>query len=166
VIEFASHHTIAVIAILVAVAVALRVFVHKKRPQHIPRAVEHLDSAIRFTESQSKTDPLTFWREEIRSIAGKYGSPVKAAIQLERSINALDLKALSDGELESLQTYWREISNWCGKLRMEPHRLDPQQEWSPSAWTRLFNVFGKINLLVKIVWDERSRRATRKPNEV
>src|SRR5580700_6750116 len=105
-----------------------------------PKAVApHLDFEVRFKESH--TDPLTFWRNEVKSIAEKYGSPVKAANQLRRSMDALE--TMSDNELESLHDYWREMSRWYGKVRIESHKL---QSWHPNAWTRLFNVFGEMNL--------------------
>jgi hypothetical protein len=90
---------------------------------------------------------------------------VKAAIQIDRSINALDFKSLEDGHLEALHNYWMEITDWCGRVQIELHKLDPERRWSPTAWTRLFNVFGRVNLLVQIAWSERSR-PYRKANQV
>jgi hypothetical protein len=156
VIEFASHHAITVMAILIALVAALRVFVFRKRP----KAAEHLDFAIRLKESHA--DPLTFWRNEIRSVVEKRGSPVKAANLLKRAMDAPNLESISDNELESLHKYWREMSNWCGRVRIELHKLDPKQTWHPNAWTQLFNVFGEMNLRVKIAWDGRSRKRNKR----
>lgn len=167
VVQFASQHPIIVaIGLLIALLVILR-FAYSpiKRSRHIPSVVRDFDYVVRLTTSLEISDPLMFWRDEISDIAEKYGSPVKAAIQIERSFNALDFRSVEDGQLEALHTYWMEIANWCGRAQIELHKLDPERRWSPTAWTRLFNVFGRVNLLVQIAWSERSR-PFRKTNQV
>jgi len=149
VIEFAASHLIAIVTVLIALVVGLWVFVFPKRREK----VGHPDFTIRLKESG--TDPLTFWRNEIRSMAEEYGSPVKAANHLKRSMGALD--TMSDDELESRQKYWRELSRWYGRVRVEYHKLDPKHRWHPNAWSQLFNVIGETHLLVKIAWDQRSK---------
>jgi len=137
-------------------AVISRLFCAARKRSRQTTADRPIDSIVRLTRSYSTTDPLTFWRDEIRSIAEKYGSPVKAAIEIERSFDTLDFKTLDDGELEALRKYWMEVTDWCGKVRIiEWHKLDPNRRWSPTAWTRLFNVFGRVNVLVQIAWTER-----------
>jgi hypothetical protein len=169
VIPFASHHSpIIVAALLLALATILTVVFSRRRSRRVP--FEHLDGAIAFTTCKDQrsaeiTDPVTFWRDEIRSIAEKHGSPVKAAIRIERSMKESDFKRLDDGQLEALHKYWREMSNWCGRVRIEMPKLDPERKWTPTAWTRLFNVFGRVNLLVQIAWSERfGPRLTHKSN--
>jgi hypothetical protein len=112
---------------------------------------------MRPTGNSDATDPLVFWRSEIRRIAEKCGSPVKAAIRIERWINELDFEALEYGRLEAHHNYWTEISNWCGRVSIELHTLDPERRWSRAAWTRLFNVFGEVRMRIHVAWSERSR---------
>lgn len=104
---------------------------------------------------ETKTDNLKFWRDEIRQIVERHGSPVKAAIQIESSMNALDFDTLDDRQLEALHKYWLEISDWCGTIRIAPRALDPEGKWSSPSWSRLCNVFGRVNLLVQIAWCQR-----------
>ena len=146
--------------VIAAVCVAVLAIISKFAYAAIKRSRQttgdwRIDSVVRLTSSHKATDPLTFWRDEIRSIAEKYGSPVKAAIAIERSFSTLDFNTLEDGELEARHKYWMEISNWCGKFRIELHELDRERRWSATSWTRLFNVFGRVNVLVQIAWTER-----------
>lgn len=167
--HFASQHPIIVaVGLLIALAIIVRfAYPSIQRFRQMPSEDWDFDPVVRLAGSHKTADPLAFWRDEIRGIAERYGSPVKAAIQIERSISALDLKALEDGQLEGLHEYWMEISDWCGKVRIQSHRLDPERRWSPSAWTRLFNVFGRVNLRVHIAWSERSHtHSHRKGDEV
>jgi hypothetical protein len=77
-------------------------------------------------------------------------------------MNALDFDTLDDSQLEALHKYWLEISDWCGKLRIAPGALDPEGKWSSPSWSRLFNVFGRVNLLVQIAWYQRHDPVGRK----
>jgi hypothetical protein len=166
--HFTSQHPIIVaVGLLIALAIILKFARFRiKRSRQRPSADLDFDSVVRLTTSHKTAEPLTFWRDEIRNIAERYGSPVKAAIRIEHSISTLDFKSLEVGQLEALHEYWMEISDWCGKTRIELHSLDPERRWSPTAWTRLFNVFGRVNLLVQIAWSERSHpHSHRKANE-
>ncbi|MGB9459025.1 MAG: hypothetical protein WCB12_23480 [Bryobacteraceae bacterium] len=156
-VHLASQHSLfAAIAFLIALVVIVR-FTHFrfKRSQKSSSVGSDFDSVVRLTASRKTADPFTYWRDEIFSIAEKHGSPGKAARQIERSINTLEFKSLEDAQLKALHEYWMEMSDWCGKIRIELHSLDPERRWSPTEWTRLFNMFGRVNLLVQIAWSER-----------
>jgi len=153
--QFETYGPIVAIAVLIALAYIVKFLCSTPRSRHMPSAYK---PGLEQTNREGHIrDPVEFWREEIRRIVEKHGSPIKAANHMEHWIEACDFAATDDRELEVIHNYWRDISYWCGRVRIELSKLDPNCDWSPTEWTRLFNAFGRVSLRVNLAWSKRFR---------
>lgn len=143
-----------VLLALVTVASLSAILFRRKRTASTTR--DRFADVVR--RAAGAADAETFWELEIRHIVQAYGSPVKAAIRIEEAMRASNFQAMDESTLDAYEKYWTEITYWSGRGRIQLYKVDPEGEWSRSAWSRLFNVFGNANLLVKVARSDRTDR--------